>query len=327
MFQQQDVQELCRVLFDALEDAFKDSVVDNCIDELYAGEMIDYIKCVDVEYESERRDKFLDFSLAIKPFGSDVAMHSLHECIEHYLEPEILDGDNKYFVESMNQRVDAIKGLKFSKLPQIMSVQLKRFVYDFSGDDFVHKKINEEVRFPFLIDMNKYVSGGFDEFLSTRIDRLKRARADANPTTPPTADIDGSSTSVSKESSAEVKAATTDALSSSMANEDSVADVPDLVDYNGAHCPEQLRELIDRKVQEMAREDEAMGYVRNTSGTSTSATTSGTPIKSEEELFMDKCYDPEYSFSADELDGIIEARGEWVYELFAVLIHSGAITG
>jgi ubiquitin C-terminal hydrolase len=86
--------------------------VENIIDQLYAGELVDYLRCIDVDYHSERVDKFLDFALAIVPFGSDTALHSLAECIETYLRPEILDGDNKYLVESVGRKVDAIKGLK-----------------------------------------------------------------------------------------------------------------------------------------------------------------------------------------------------------------------
>lgn len=158
MFQQQDVQELTRVLFDALEESFKGTEVENIIDELYAGELIDYLRCIDVDYQSERVDKFLDFALTIIPFGSSKALHSLSECIETYLRPEILDGENKYYAESVGRKVDAIKGLKFGKLPQIMSVQLKRFVYDFSGNSMVQKKLNDRVTFPMLLDMNTYVT-------------------------------------------------------------------------------------------------------------------------------------------------------------------------
>eukprot|EP01042_Synura_sphagnicola_P030666 gene30666-39505_t len=127
VFQQQDVQELTRVLFDALEETFKGTDAETVIDDLFAGELIDYIRCIDVDYQSERIDKFLDFSLAIVPFGETKAMKSLAECIEMFLRPEILDGDNKYFCEKYDKKVDAIKGLKFGRLPQIMSVQLKRF--------------------------------------------------------------------------------------------------------------------------------------------------------------------------------------------------------
>ena len=158
MFQQQDVQELTRVLFDALEESFKGTEVENIIDDLYAGELIDYLRCIDVDYQSERVDKFLDFALTIIPFGTTEALHSLSECIETYLRPEILDGENKYYAESVGKKVDAIKGLKFGKLPQIMSVQLKRFVYDFSGNSMVQKKLNDRVTFPMLLDMNTYVT-------------------------------------------------------------------------------------------------------------------------------------------------------------------------
>lgn len=86
------------------------------------------------------------------------ALHSIAECIETYLQPEILDGDNQYFADSVGYKVDAIKGLKFKKLPNIMSIQLKRFLFDFSGPNIVQKKVNDLVRFPMLLDMNKYVS-------------------------------------------------------------------------------------------------------------------------------------------------------------------------
>ena len=112
VFQQQDVQELSRKLFEALEDAFKGTDEEKVIDELFSGELIDYIKCIDIDHESEKRDKFLDFSLAIKPFDSDIIMHSLNECIESYLKPELLDGDNMVHVESVERKVPAIKGLK-----------------------------------------------------------------------------------------------------------------------------------------------------------------------------------------------------------------------
>ncbi len=104
--------ELSRVLFDALEEAFKGTESEHLIDELYAGELIDYIRCIDIDYETERVDKSLDFSLAIVPFGSTKAVSSLAQCLEMYLRPEMLDGDNQYYAESAGRKVDAIKGLK-----------------------------------------------------------------------------------------------------------------------------------------------------------------------------------------------------------------------
>jgi len=274
VFQQQDVQELTRVLFDALEETFKGTAVENIIDDLYAGQLIDYLRCLDVDYQSERVDKFLDFSLAIVPFGSDKPMHSLTECIEMYLRPEILDGDNKYYAEKYDQKVDAIKGLKFGKLPQIMSVQLKRFVYDFSGYSVVQKKLNDVVKFPMILDMNKYVAGAaaadvsvsadahekvnneFEEFLVKQIDLLKAGRGNSsNGETPPA----------------------------------------------------------------FAASDEDLENGGNPLDDSQK-----TPASPEETAEAPIVYE---SMTRAQVAELVAQRGEWIYELYAVLIHSGVING
>jgi len=57
-FIQHDVQELCRVLFDALEKAWQGTDQANLINELYQGEMKDYVKCQSCGWESARTDKY-----------------------------------------------------------------------------------------------------------------------------------------------------------------------------------------------------------------------------------------------------------------------------
>ena len=50
-WQQHDVQELCRVMFDALEKRFKKDGYESSkdlINELYQGNMKDYVKCLEV---------------------------------------------------------------------------------------------------------------------------------------------------------------------------------------------------------------------------------------------------------------------------------------
>ena len=52
-WQQHDVQELCRVMFDALERRFNKDGYDrpNLINELYQGTLMDYVKCLEVGCE------------------------------------------------------------------------------------------------------------------------------------------------------------------------------------------------------------------------------------------------------------------------------------
>ena len=51
-WQQHDVQELCRVMFDALEKRFRKDghKQPELINELYQGDMKDYVKCSEVSY-------------------------------------------------------------------------------------------------------------------------------------------------------------------------------------------------------------------------------------------------------------------------------------
>jgi hypothetical protein len=235
--------------------------------------IVDYIKCIDIDHASEKRDKFLDFSLAIKPFDSDIVMHSLSECIESYLKPELLDGDNMVFVESVEKKVPAIKGLKIGKLPYIMSVHLKRFVFDFSGPSIVQKKLNDQVRFPMVLDMNKYVAGrtkarstaleggamqrldsyeknDFELFLA---DQIKSLRSGGNAASDRAIDMMDPS-------------------------------VPDLVDVNGNLSPDQMLE--------------------------------------NEEVFAETV-----QLTEEDIKKLVVTKGEWIYELYAVLIHSGVSSG
>jgi hypothetical protein len=350
VFQQQDVQELCRVLFDNLEGSFKGTEVENAIDEIYAGEMVDYVKCIDIDYQSERRDKFLDCSLAIRPYGSSKSMRSLNECLEHYLEPEILDGDNKYYAESVERKVDAIKGLKFSRLPPILSVQLKRFVYDFSGDSIIQMKINDEVKFPLILDLNKYVSrcqklstsrdecdekgeetdGGrgvvteepreqiideFEEFLQKKIFELREKKA-AEEQRGEEVTGDGVCTSPSTDrKGADWKSGQGSPASlvyeyDHLETKDDL-DVPDLVDYTGQLHPDIIS---SRQAPPVTTAPVPVGPV--------TPPQSGDIESSSQDPFTSPT-----SIEQINLQELVEQRGEWIYELYAVLVHSGAISG
>ena len=47
-YQQHDVQELCRVMFDALEKCWKETEQKNLIKDLYEGGISDCVKCLEV---------------------------------------------------------------------------------------------------------------------------------------------------------------------------------------------------------------------------------------------------------------------------------------
>ncbi|XP_031348562.1 ubiquitin carboxyl-terminal hydrolase 47 isoform X2 [Photinus pyralis] len=154
-WQQHDIQELCRVMFDALEQKFKDTEQANLINDLYEGKMLDYVKCLECSTEKSREDTFLDIPLPVRPFGSNVAYNSVEEALRAFVQPETLDGNNQYHCEKCNKKCDAHKGLKFIKFPYLLTLHLKRFDFDYSS---MHRiKLNDKVVFPEILNLNSFV--------------------------------------------------------------------------------------------------------------------------------------------------------------------------
>lgn len=119
-------------MFDDLEQKFQNTSANNLIKNLYEGTMIDYVKCLECGTEKTREDSFLDIQLPIRPFGSNVSFKDIMESLNAFITPEILDGNNQYHCEKCNKKCNAHKGLKITRIPYILMLQLKRFNFDFS---------------------------------------------------------------------------------------------------------------------------------------------------------------------------------------------------
>ncbi|XP_077493816.1 ubiquitin carboxyl-terminal hydrolase 47-like isoform X2 [Amblyomma americanum] len=154
-WQQHDVQELCRVMFDALEHKFKHTDQAKLICQLYEGKLKDYVKCLQCGSESAREDTFLDIPLVVRPFGSSQSYGSVEEALRAFVTPETLDGSNQYHCEKCARKCDAHKGLKFVRFPYLLTLQLKRF--DFDPTTMHRIKLNDKVTFPEILDLNQFV--------------------------------------------------------------------------------------------------------------------------------------------------------------------------
>ncbi|KAK6626939.1 hypothetical protein RUM44_009416 [Polyplax serrata] len=155
-WQQHDIQELCRVMFDTLEQKFKNTKQADLINRLYEGKMIDYVKCLECSTEKSREDTFLDIPLPVRPFGSNVAYGSVEEALRAFVQPETLEGNNQYHCDTCNKKCDAHKGLKFSKFPYLLTLHLKRFDFDFNT---LHRiKLNDKVSFPEKLNLNSFIA-------------------------------------------------------------------------------------------------------------------------------------------------------------------------
>uniref|UniRef100_A0A8D0G9B7 Ubiquitin carboxyl-terminal hydrolase 47 n=1 Tax=Sphenodon punctatus TaxID=8508 RepID=A0A8D0G9B7_SPHPU len=154
-WQQHDVQELCRVMFDALEQKWKQTEQADLINELYQGKLKDYVRCLECGYESWRIDTYLDIPLVIRPYGSNQAFARVEEALHAFIQPEILDGPNQYFCERCKKKCDARKGLRFLHFPYLLTLQLKRFDFDYTT---MHRiKLNDRMTFPEELDMSTFI--------------------------------------------------------------------------------------------------------------------------------------------------------------------------
>ena len=87
--------------------------------------MKDYVRCKVCGHENAREDTFLDVSLEVR----DAA--SVEEALANFVRPELLSGDNQYHCDQCDAKVDALKGLAFLEMPYLLTLQLKRFTFDY----------------------------------------------------------------------------------------------------------------------------------------------------------------------------------------------------
>jgi len=153
IFEQQDVQELSRILMEKLETRMKGTEAENALPNMFVGKMKTYLKCINVEYESSRIEEFWDLQMNVS------GCKSLDDSFKDYVQVETLEGENKYQAEGYGLQ-DAKKGVIFENFPDVLHLQLKRFEYDFQRDAMM--KVNDRYEFPEVWDASPYLDESAD---------------------------------------------------------------------------------------------------------------------------------------------------------------------
>ncbi|KAF2754027.1 cysteine proteinase [Pseudovirgaria hyperparasitica] len=149
IFEQQDVQELSRILMERMEEKMKGTEAQDALSKMFLGKMKTYISCINVPYESSRTEDFWDVQLNVS------GNKNLDDSFKDYVQVETMDGENKYFAEGHGLQ-DAKKGVIFESFPQVLHLQLKRFEYDINRDAMM--KVNDRYEFPEFWDASPYLS-------------------------------------------------------------------------------------------------------------------------------------------------------------------------
>jgi len=66
----------------------------------------------------------------------------------------MLEGDNAYFCEKCDKKIDTLKRTCVKELPRYLVITLKRFEFDF--DRMVRVKVNDYYEFPLELNMLPY---------------------------------------------------------------------------------------------------------------------------------------------------------------------------
>ncbi|KAI9784883.1 MAG: hypothetical protein M1816_000578 [Peltula sp. TS41687] len=154
IFEQQDVQELSRILMERMEEKMKGTEAENALAKLFVGKTKTYISCIKVDFESSRVEDFWDIQLNVR------GNKTLDESFKDYIQVETMEGDNKYYAEGYGLQ-EAKKGVIFESFPQVLHLQLKRFEYDVSREAMM--KVNDRYEFPEEFDAAPYLSEDADK--------------------------------------------------------------------------------------------------------------------------------------------------------------------
>ena len=94
------------------------------------------------------------FILDLPILEENIVKTSLYDCLNLFVKPDILDGDNAWYNEKTKEKQDVKKNVVFWNFPKILVIVLKRFTPD------GQRKINTKIDFPIEnLDLSKYVLG------------------------------------------------------------------------------------------------------------------------------------------------------------------------
>uniref|UniRef100_A0A0N5A9B1 USP domain-containing protein n=1 Tax=Syphacia muris TaxID=451379 RepID=A0A0N5A9B1_9BILA len=150
--EQQDALEFYNAIFDSIDEGLKAFGERPICEMLFGGTFADQKICKDCPHWYQREEAFTSISLDIRSHNNLIAS------LKEYVKGDLLNNDNAYFCEECGRKVTAVKRLCLAKLPPYLTIQLKRFDFDWERD--LPQKYNDYFEFPLELDMMPYTAEG-----------------------------------------------------------------------------------------------------------------------------------------------------------------------
>ncbi|KAF9311822.1 hypothetical protein BG003_006928 [Podila horticola] len=144
---QQDAQEFCNLFMARIDSQLqrqKGEKLQNFIKNRFQGRYSYNTTCKNCKNTSVRDCNFFELMLNIKDHCT------LMDCFDEFVEAEELSGNDKYSCSRCNSLQDAVREIKIEQMPEVLNIQLMRFIYD--NVTWTKKKSKDMIRFPELID-------------------------------------------------------------------------------------------------------------------------------------------------------------------------------
>lgn len=113
------------MFMDRIEGLIKGTREEKTMQNLFQGVFANEFICKDCPHYSEREEPFMAVILQVKNKSSVL------DSLKFYVEGEMLEGDNAYYCEKCEKKINTLKRQCIKRMPNILFLVLKRFEFDF----------------------------------------------------------------------------------------------------------------------------------------------------------------------------------------------------
>ncbi|XP_078065214.1 ubiquitin carboxyl-terminal hydrolase 47-like isoform X2 [Mustelus asterias] len=156
VFEQRDIEEYFRYLINKLADEVDRG---HEILKLYQITIVQSLECSECTTLVENDCFFLDLPLSIHSADPSLKINCLELALQNFLKRITLKDDNASYCDKCDKKTETEIRYYFKRLPQILTIQLKRF--EIVGRRWMHyRKIHESISIPLTLGFYKSQGNG-----------------------------------------------------------------------------------------------------------------------------------------------------------------------
>ncbi|XP_034036320.1 ubiquitin carboxyl-terminal hydrolase 24 isoform X2 [Thalassophryne amazonica] len=150
--EQQDAYEFFTSLVDQLDEHLKKMGREQIFKNTFQGIFSDQKICKDCPHRYEREETFMALNLGV------TSCQSLEISLDQFVRGEVLEGSNAYYCEKCKEKRTTVKRTCIKSLPSVLCIHLMRFGFDWESGRSI--KYDEQIRFPWVLNMEPYTVSG-----------------------------------------------------------------------------------------------------------------------------------------------------------------------